>query len=93
MTDQPRGAGEAAPDADRVLSEMIDQQRAKVLRIARDYAPHATPEDILNPHDIPELAHAPLFHFEDGILAGLLAAQMALRADRRDHAAGEAGTG
>lgn len=83
MTDQPRGAGEAAPAADDILDQMIAQQRAKVLRIARDYAPQATPEDILNPHDIPELAKAPLFHFEDGLLAGLLSAQMALRAGRR----------
>ena len=66
--------------ADRMLDEMIEQQRAKVLRVAREYAPHATPEDILNPHDIPELAHAPVFHYEDGILAGLISARIALRA-------------
>jgi hypothetical protein len=78
MTDEQDGA--AAGRADRTLSEMIEHQRAKVLRVARDYAPHATPEDILNPHDIPELARAPIFHFEDGILAGLISAQIALRA-------------
>lgn len=78
MTDD-RGAAEAAR-ADRVLTQMIDQQRAKVLRVAHDYAPRATPEDLLNPHDIPELAGAPIFHFEDGILAGLISAQIALRA-------------
>ncbi|HEX7878132.1 MAG TPA: hypothetical protein VF720_01905 [Candidatus Eisenbacteria bacterium] len=65
---------------DRILGEMIIQQRAKVLRVARDHAPNATPEDILNPHDIPELARAPIFHFEDGILSGLISAQIALRA-------------
>lgn len=79
MTDD-RGAARAA-GAERVLTEMIAQQRAKVLRVARDYAPRATPEDILNPHDIPELARAPVFHFEDGILAGLISAQIALRAE------------
>ena len=78
MTDT-RGGAEAAR-ADRVLTEMIDQQRAKVLRVAHDYAPRATPEDLMNPHDIPELARAPIFHFEDGILAGLISAQIALRA-------------
>lgn len=78
MTDDKGGPG--GDRADRVLSEMIEQQRAKVLRVARDYAPHATPEDILNPHDIPELARAPIFHFEDGILSGLISAQIALRA-------------
>ena len=78
MTDDRQGT--AAEKADRVLTGMIEQQRAKVLRVARDYAPKATPEDILNPHDIPELARAPIFHFEDGILAGLISAQIALRA-------------
>ncbi|MDZ4805856.1 MAG: hypothetical protein SGI90_13435 [Candidatus Eisenbacteria bacterium] len=86
MTDD-RGPGEAAR-ADRVLGEMIDQQRAKVLRVARDHAPRATPEDILNPHDIPELAAAPIFHFEDGILAGLISARIALRAEAADGGAG-----
>jgi hypothetical protein len=70
----------ALQDMDRTLEEMIAQQRSKVLRVARDFAPQATPEDIMNPHDIPELAVAPIFHFEDGILSGLISAQMALRA-------------
>ena len=78
MTDDRTGPG--GDRAERVLSEMIEQQRSKVLRVARDDAPHATPEDILNPHDMPELASAPIFHFEDGILAGLISAQIALRA-------------
>ena len=78
MTDDRNGA--EAARADRLLTEMIDQQRAKVLRVAHDYAPRATPEDLLNPHDIPELSGAPIFHFEDGILAGLISARIALRA-------------
>jgi hypothetical protein len=78
MTDEQETP--AGDRADQVLAEMIEHQRAKVLRVARDYAPNATPEDILNPHDIPELARAPIFHFEDGILAGLISAQIALRA-------------
>jgi hypothetical protein len=65
---------------DRILEEMIQSQRVKVLRVAREFSPQSTPEDIMNPHDIPALAGAATFHFEDGILSGLISAQVALRA-------------
>jgi hypothetical protein len=80
MPEDDAGLPAALRDVDRILEEMIVQQRGKVLRVAREFAPQATPEDIMNPHDIPELARAPVFHFEDGILSGLISAQMALRA-------------
>jgi hypothetical protein len=67
-----------------LLDSMIEQQRAKVLAAARRIVPHLTQDDLLNPHDFPALEHAPEFHYEDGILAGLLAAQMALRAQLRE---------
>jgi hypothetical protein len=41
--------------------------------------PNATPEDIRNPQDFSELLNDPLFNYEDGLLAGLLSAQAALR--------------
>lgn len=66
-------------EMERILEEMITAQRAKVLRIGREYAPEATPEDLMNPHDVPELERAPHFHFEDGILAGYISARIALR--------------
>jgi hypothetical protein len=64
---------------ERTLQELIDQQRQKLMRLAGELGVHLTSEDILNPHDFPELNRSPRFHFEDGILAGLLSAQMALR--------------
>jgi len=67
-----------------LLEPMIAQQREKVLATARRRVPYLTGDDILNPHDFPELERAPEFHYEDGILAGLLAAQMALRAKLRE---------
>lgn len=67
-----------------LLEPMIAQQREKVLATARRRVPYLTGDDILNPHDFPELERAPEFHYEDGILAGLLAAQMALRARLRE---------
>lgn len=67
-----------------LLDEMIDQQRSKVLAAARRVVPHLTADDVLNPQDFSELARAPEFHYEDGILAGYLGAQMAIRARLRD---------
>jgi hypothetical protein len=69
--------------ADELYGGMIHQQRAKVLRRAREAVPNIGPEDVLNPHDFPELKAHPTFEFEDGILSGLVAAQIALRAELR----------
>ena len=63
-----------------LLEELIAQQRAKVLRLAREAVPDITPDDVLNPHDFPALKAHPTFEYEDGILAGYLAAQTAIRA-------------
>lgn len=63
------------------LSKMVAAQRAKVLRTARELNPRVTPEDILNPHDFPELMADSTFNFEDGHLAGLISAQISLRAE------------
>ncbi|MBX5481430.1 MAG: hypothetical protein IRZ16_06225 [Myxococcaceae bacterium] len=60
---------------------MIEQQRAKVLRLAREAVPNISPEDVLNPHDFPELKQHPTFEFEDGLLSGLVAAKIAVRAE------------
>ena len=65
--------------AHQTLQDLIDQQRQKLMKLAGELGVHLTSEDILNPHDFPELNRSPRFHFEDGILAGLLSAQMALR--------------
>jgi hypothetical protein len=71
------------PAAEALLEEMITQQRVKVLRLAREAVPNIGPEDVLNPHDFPELRAHPTFEFEDGLLSGLVAAQVALRAEYR----------
>lgn len=69
--------------ADSLLCELIEQQRQKVLRVARTFLPSLTFEDILNPQTFPELNRSALFNYEDGILAGLLSARIALRAEYR----------
>ena len=68
---------------DRLLTEMIDQQHDKVLRLARRMVPGITPEDLRNPQDFPQLSHDPVFNYEDGILTGLRSAHIALRAELR----------
>lgn len=75
--------GNALQLAEELFGKMVDQQRAKVLRLAREAVPYISPEDVLNPHDFPELKSHPTFEFEDGLLAGLVAAQIAFRAELR----------
>jgi len=68
---------------ERLLAEMGTAQDAKVLALARRIVPRLTPEDLRNPHDFPALMESPEFNYEDGVLAGIRAAEMAVRATRR----------
>lgn len=75
-----------APDrwldvVERLLAQMIDQQERKLLQLGRRIVPDLTPEDMRNPQDFPALATDPTFNYEDGLLAGLRSARMALRAE------------
>ncbi len=65
---------------DRLMLDMIAQQESKVLAMARAIHPGLTSEDIRNPNDFPDLMASGQWNFEDGILAGLKSAHMALRA-------------
>ncbi|MBI3768905.1 MAG: hypothetical protein HY271_10490 [Deltaproteobacteria bacterium] len=67
----------------RVLAELIAQQDAKLRGCAARINPRLTGDDLLQPHDFPELARDPEFNYEDGVLAGLRSAEVALRAARR----------
>ena len=68
-----------ASESAQILEGMVVRQREKLLKVARELVPNATPEDIRNPQDFSELLNDPLFNYEDGLLAGLLSAQAALR--------------
>ena len=48
----------------------------------------ATPEDIRNPQDFPELSTDALFNYEDGILTGYLSMQTALRSQEKNESNG-----
>jgi hypothetical protein len=79
----------AAPgdDAETLIATMVAQQEAKVLRLGRTLVATLTAEDLRNPQDFPVLVASAAFNFEDGILAGLRSAEIAVRARRRDHEA------
>ncbi len=66
-----------------LLQELIEHQQSKVLKVAREIVPDATPEDIRNPQDFPDLVADTLFNYEDGILTGYLTLQTALRKHTR----------
>jgi hypothetical protein len=68
---------------DRLFTEMIEQQHSKVLQLARRVVPDVTPEDLRNPQDFPQLSRDPVFNYEDGLLAGLRSAHIAVRAELR----------
>jgi len=62
-----------------LVEAMEENQKQKVLDLARRLLPHLTAEDIRNPHDFPDLAD-PDWHFEDGQLTGIQSVLFALRA-------------
>ena len=68
---------------ERLLADMAAMQERKLLALARRIVPHVTPEDLRNPHDFVPLVESAEFNYEDGILAGLRAAEIAVRATRR----------
>jgi hypothetical protein len=73
-------AREALAIIDRLMLGMIAQQEVKVLEMARRIHPGLTAEDIRNPNDFADLMASGEWNFEDGILAGLRSAHMAIRA-------------
>lgn len=64
------------------FDELIQHQRAKLLKLARKIVPHIVMDDLLQPNDFPELENNPHFRYEEGVLHGMLAARTALLSDR-----------
>ncbi len=73
-------ASETIEAIEKHFDQMIEQQRAKVLRMAHSRHPGLSNDDLLMAHDYPELMSWAEYQFEDGILAGLIQAQISLRA-------------
>ena len=67
-------------ELEKLLVEMIEQQRKRVLEHARRLNHRITEDDVEQPHDFPELAGSAEWQYEDGVLAGYRAVQAAMRA-------------
>ncbi len=63
-----------------VVEELVTYQKKKVLELAQRIHPGLTEEDVRNIHDYPDVYGDPIFQFEDGQLAGFVAAKIALKA-------------
>ena len=66
-------------EIEALFERLIVQQRDKVIEVALDIVPQVSPEHMQDPHDYPEVAADAIFNFEDGFLAGLMSARLALR--------------
>jgi hypothetical protein len=66
------------------LDEMGSMHKRALLILGRRIVPTLTSEDILQPNDYPQLNDHPEFRYEEGLLAGIQAVQMALRALKSD---------
>ncbi len=62
------------------MDELVAYQQRKVLELAQRIHPGLTEEDVRNIHDYPDVYGDPIFQFEDGQLAGFVAARIALKA-------------
>jgi hypothetical protein len=70
-------------EIENLVRQLEEHQRRKVIDLARRLRPGLTLEDVLNPHDFPELSD-PDWQFEDGVLTGMQTVAVALRSRRRD---------
>jgi len=68
-------------EVEQVVRGLEEHQTGKVLELARRLRPGLTLDDILNPHDFPELGD---WQFEDGMLTGIQSVAAALRLRRRE---------
>lgn len=78
---------------ERLCDAMIEQQRRKVMKVARTLRPNVTDDDILDPTSIPELVGNPVFTYEEGQFHGLVAAKVAILREGAEHLRGMMGEG
>ena len=62
----------------KLLDEICEGQRHKVLECGRAFVPNLTSDDALQPCDYPELELNPHFRYEEGVLEGVQTAKAAL---------------
>ena len=71
-------------EIDQRLKELVEFHKNQLLKCGCRIIPHLTSEDILQPNDFQELEFNPHFRYEEGLLAGVQTAQMALQALRKE---------
>ena len=80
LSDESSRVSPVSPDElERLLEQMIAQQRRRVAEYAARVRPNVTDDDLLQPMDVEELRTSPEWNYEDGVLNGYLAAQAAVR--------------
>jgi hypothetical protein len=67
-----------------LLSQLEESQQQQLYALARRIVPTFTQDDMLQPNDFPELENHPNFRYEEGVLAGIKTAHMALLALKSD---------
>ncbi len=65
-------------EIERLLEQLAQAQREKVLKCGQQFIPRLTSDDVLQPNDYPELEFNPPFRYEEGVLEGILTARAAL---------------
>ncbi|PIS01624.1 MAG: hypothetical protein COT84_01380 [Chlamydiae bacterium CG10_big_fil_rev_8_21_14_0_10_35_9] len=63
-----------------LLAELATQQHTRLRKLAQNYVPNITDEDLLQPNDYPQLENHPLFRYEEGFLHGIQSVHSALNA-------------
>ncbi len=76
-----------------LFAGLVRQQEGRLYQAGRRLVPGLCLDDLLSPDDVPALRADPEFLYEDGLLAGLLAAQAAVRAFLADRRRGGAAGG
>ncbi len=64
---------------EELFNELIAEQKRKVMECAQRIIPNITEDDVMQPNDFPALENHPHFRYEEGVLEGLMTAQMACR--------------
>ena len=75
----PPPEDDLARSVEALLSELVEHQEKRLVALGQRLHPALSRDDMHNFDDVPALAGDPLFVYEDGLYAGLLAAQAALR--------------
>lgn len=68
---------------EKLFDGMCEQQRQKLIKIAHKIRPDLSEDDLRDPHSFPEVTSKPHYAFEDGILSGIISAQMAVLSEFR----------